>query len=337
MINVSQQTDNSLAAAEGLRPVNLRTDLAPLADLIELVFADSMDSSGRAALREMRYLSRMGVGLNVISHVNELANGVGMGYVWVANGQIVGNVSIYAGSWPQDLGSAWIIANVGVHPDYQKRGIARQLMQTSLEAIRQRGGTLAVLQVDEDNHPARHLYRTLGFREERTWTTWRRSSSIRTPTAHYSENVYIRRRRLGEWKTEMALANRLRPQHQGGMGWMRPLHPSLFRRSFWQTMGDWLSLRTIERLVIRAAEGDRLLASLWAESSFASRTRLTLMVDPLFQGIYDDLLLNNVVRRLGRTPLTIEHPTDEHITNDVLRRYHFTPQRDVIHMRWNAT
>lgn len=43
-----------------IRPVNLRTDLPTLADLIELVFAPTMDESGRAAIREMRYMSRMG-------------------------------------------------------------------------------------------------------------------------------------------------------------------------------------------------------------------------------------------------------------------------------------
>lgn len=60
----------------GLRPVNLRTDLAPLADLIELAFADSMDNSGRAAIREMRTLSRVAPGLGALLNVNEVAPGV---------------------------------------------------------------------------------------------------------------------------------------------------------------------------------------------------------------------------------------------------------------------
>ena len=96
---------------DGLRPVNLRTDLAPLADLIELAFADTMDNSGRAAVREMRYLSRMGPGLNVLAGVSDLTQGIGLGYVWIEDARLIGNVSIYPANWPSDAGDAWIIAN----------------------------------------------------------------------------------------------------------------------------------------------------------------------------------------------------------------------------------
>ena len=87
-------------AASGLRPVNLRTDLVPLADLIEIAFADTMDSSGRAAVREMRTLSRLGPGLSVLLGMNDLAQGVGLGFVWIEDGRLVGNTSVYPTSLP---------------------------------------------------------------------------------------------------------------------------------------------------------------------------------------------------------------------------------------------
>ena len=90
----------------GLRPINLRTGVSPLADLIELVFADNMDSGGRAALREMRAMSRMGPGLRILSHLNDIAAGVHQGFVWIADGKLVGNVSVYPAQWPAGLGSA---------------------------------------------------------------------------------------------------------------------------------------------------------------------------------------------------------------------------------------
>ena len=124
---------------DGVRPVNLRTDLQPLADLIEMVFADSMDSSGRAAVREMRFLSRMGYGLKLIARLNEMAQGISMGFVYVKDGQLVGNVSVYPASYPAELGETWILANVGVHPDWRRAGIADELMLASLDMIRQAG------------------------------------------------------------------------------------------------------------------------------------------------------------------------------------------------------
>ena len=120
------------ARIDGLRPVNLRTDLAQLADLIELVFADSMDQGGRAAVREMRYLSKVGIGISLIPGFNDLTQGINMGYVWIADGKLVGNVSIYPASRPNR--NTWIIANVGVHPDYQRRGIATGMMEASIDS-----------------------------------------------------------------------------------------------------------------------------------------------------------------------------------------------------------
>lgn len=335
MVSITRYT-NPASVQNGIRPINLRTDLAPLADLIELVFADSMDSNGRAALREMRYMSKMGFGLGLLSRMNDLALGVSLGYVWIADGQLVGNVSIYPANYPSDLGSTWIVANVGVHPTYQRRGIARQLMRASMDLIRQRGGKAAILQVDTENHAARELYRTLGFVEERAFTNWQRYSSMRLPPAERSSEIYIRHRRRTEWKAEMELAKHIRPQIRGGLGWLRPVHPSQFRKSLWSKLAAWISLQGTERLVIASREDNHILASLWIENAFASKTRLMLLVEPVVQGVYDSVLLQTAVRRFGRSTLVIEHPSDEEATAMVLRQYNFLPQRDVIHMRWDV-
>ncbi|MFN8450833.1 MAG: GNAT family N-acetyltransferase [Anaerolineae bacterium] len=335
MISLSLQDS---PATSGLRPVNLRTDLVPLADLIEIAFADTMDSSGRAAVREMRYLSRLGPGLNVLLGMNEVAQGVGLGFVWLEDGRVVGNTSVYPANVP--TGPAWIIANVAVHPDYRGRGIAGQLVQASLDMIRRRSRSrkaIAVLQVDADNAIAQHLYARLGFVAERSWTQWRRGSGARTPPPMNDPSIYITRRRANEWRAEYAMAQRLRPAAHGGIGWLRPLHPSFFHRSLFASVRDIFSMRSFERLVIRG-EQDELRAVMWVESAFAaSSIQLTLMVEPAFQGVYDEALINLMARRYSlRSALSIEHPTDEEVTSGVLRHYGFSPQRSLIHMRWEA-
>jgi hypothetical protein len=57
------------------------------------------------------------------------------------------------------------------------------------------------------------------------------------------------------------------------------------------------------------------------------------MVDPLFQGIYDDALINLAVRRYGYSAIVIENPNDEVVIANVLSRYNFMQQRQVVHMR----
>lgn len=332
MVTTPNQARSAALLTEGMRPINLRTDLAPLADLIELVFADTMDSNGRAALREMRYLSKLGVSLPLVSRVNELAMGISLGYVWVAQGRLVGNVSIYAADWPRDLGPTWIIANVGVHPEYQRQGIARRLMEASLGMIRKRHGARAILQVDVNNHAARALYRSMGFVEERAFTTWRRVGASRVPEPARPD-LHITRRGRTTWKEEMALARQVRPMEQGGLGWLRPLHPGVFRPPLTRQFSDWLNLRSTERLVIRDEDG-AVGATLWITSAVATRTRLTLMCAPQHRGTFDDALLNTAVKRFGRTPMVIEHPADDEATSSLLTGYRFVSQRTLVHARW---
>lgn len=323
-----------------MRPVNLRTDLAPLADLIELVFADSMDSNGRAALREMRLLSKWSVGLPLLAHINETATGIDLGYVWIEDGKLVGNVSVYPARWPAGLGGAWIIANVGVHPDYQRRGIARRLMHASMDMIRARGGKHAILQVDYHNYKAHDLYTQLGFVDERAFSLWRRSGSPRVPIPMQDLALHISHRRRSEWLIEYALAQRMRPMYQGGLGWLRPLHPSFFRSSVWRWLTDLVNLRRLERLVIRHPEDESLLASMWVESGFGAATRLTLLMDEpsreFHPAAYTEALISTAVRRFGPEVLTIEHPYEDDFTNAVLEHYRFIRQRTVMHMRWDA-
>jgi len=324
------------SASGGLRPVNLRTDLAPLADLIELAFSDSMDSSGHAAVREMRALSHIGPGLNILAGVNDLTQGINFGYVWIARDKLIGNVSIYPANYPAQFGTAWIIANVAVHPDYRGRGIAARLMEASMNAIRARGGALAILQVERDNTIARRLYENLGFITERTWVNWRRSSMLPAPAPLEDRGVFISRRRRGEWRGEFALAQRLFPSSRGGMGWLRPLYAGLFRPSLTKRINDWLNLRTTERLVIRSRDERHVLAALWLFTGFMTSTvELKLLVEPDYQGWYDEALLNLAVRRSGaRQPLIIEHPADDEVTTALLQKYAFRPQRTLVHMRW---
>lgn len=322
------------AQADGPRPVNLRTDLAPLADLIEVAFASSMDSNGRAAVREMRYLSRVGFGLNMLAGMNELAQGMGLGYVWVADGKLVGNVSVYPA--PSNMPKTWVIVNVAVYPEYQGQGIATRLMQSTMDMIRERGGQRAILQVDADNEPAKRVYLKLGFKHERAWTAWRRNSLISRPPP-LPNGPHIAHRATGEWRAEYALAERVRPDDLGGIGWLRPLHIAQFRQPFWKQLTDWLTLQTTERLVIRSDDESQIHASMWIENGFASpSTHLTLLVDPEYEGLYDEALLNTVVRRFGGNALMLEHPADRETTNALLRRYQFSPRREVIHMRWDV-
>lgn len=318
---------------DGIRPVKLSTDLAPLADLIELSFRHTMDENGRAAIREMRYMSKMGAGLNILGRVNDLTIGINMGFVWIQNGHLVGNVSIYPANWQVDLGQAWIIANVAVHPDYQRRGIARKLMIASLDAIQQKGGKHAILQVDYDNRSAIKLYEGLNFVRERAFTTWWRTSMTSRPP-HIDSDIHITRPRRSDFDAEYALAKAQRPNHRGGIGWLKPVHMRVYKPSLWQQVSSIFSMNNDERLIIRSQDKSAILADLTIARGFGmSRTRLTLIADP---AAHDDCvppLVTSVLRRYRSTAFVIEHPHDDKAMTKLLHEYRFFPHRTVWHMR----
>ena len=319
---------------DGLRPVDLRADLRPLADLIELVFADSMDSSGRSAIREMRYLSHMGYALKLIARMNELALGISLGFVYVADGKLVGNVSIYPAGYPKALGETWILANVAVHPDYQRRGIACVLVEASLDMIRKRDGARAILQVNCDNIAAQKLYERQGFIYERAWRIWRRSGFMRSRVSA-GARLRISHLRASEWLAELALAEAARPNSLGGIGWQKPVHRSTLFTPIWKRLLNLISLSGMERLVIRDEASREILASCWLESGLSfSNVRGWLFASPHVDcQPYARALINYVVSRHDRATILWEHPRDDEVANQLLRDYQFKIQRELWHMR----
>jgi putative acetyltransferase len=57
---------------------------------------------------------------------------------------------------------------IGVHPDFQRRGIGRALMQHLIDHAKKNGLRRLELYVRSDNHAAQALYRGLGFHHEGT-------------------------------------------------------------------------------------------------------------------------------------------------------------------------
>lgn len=316
----------------GVRQVNIRTDLAAIAELIELSF--NVDETGRATARELRALSQSGMLLGILKRLDRLLDGLGQGFVWVEQGRVVANVSIAAAGYPRSLGTGYIIANVAVHPDFRRRGFARAVMQAAIAHIRSKGGNFAILQVEASNHGAQKLYRELGFTEERTFIRWQRPSNVRPPQK-LDDMPYITLRQGNEWRAEYELARIVRPNRRGGLAWLRPTHPDLFRPAIWRFWGLLMSGQSVERWIIRSADERRILASLRALISFGGTVRLELLVHPSHWGKLERPLLNFVLRRFDgqARALIMEHPADDDYTSSLLEEYGFYLKHKLVHMR----
>lgn len=317
------------ALETGLRPVQIRRDLGAMADLIEIAFGAQMDASGRAAVQEMRAMSRSGALLWLLVSLDRaLMKSLTHGYVWIdpASHKLVGNVSLY----PAGFNNTWIIANVAVHPDFRRRGIAQQMMEATLELAHEKQARRVQLQVEANNSGALRLYEGLGFRTLRAFIRWRRAAHLMPPQP-LNPMPHITLRSPREWRAEMALAQEVRPDQRGGIGWMHPVRPHEFRSSLW---------RHRDHFIVRHPEdANRLDGVMRIETKLgAAHANVDLMVVPEQQGILEEALINFGIRFLadrGRG-MVIQHPSDDIAATEVFRRYHFENLRHLVHMEWTT-
>lgn len=314
-------------AFSGMRPVRYRRDLAQIADLIELCFAGTLDAGGRAALREMRLTSQMGPLLWMVGRLLR-AIPEANGFVWEEAGRVVGNVTVV----PAGYGDGYVIANVAVYPDFRRRGIARELMRAAL-ALVERQGKFATLQVDAENEGARRLYESLSFATQRIFTRWRRPT-LKPTLGTVNSTLPLRRLARRDVPSLVALAERVRPNTSGGMGWLRPTQARTLRP---QRLGELAMLVGGTRTDCWALKdtGGALIAALRAERRLGGLTTVfDALVQPDAQGHLEDALVAETIQRLdGRIhPLLTDHPAGDSAMNEALTRHDFRPERTLVHM-----
>ncbi|MCS6907579.1 MAG: GNAT family N-acetyltransferase, partial [Anaerolineales bacterium] len=185
-----------------VRPLDPSKDLWKIADLIELCFAETLDQSGREYIRQLRQVAKDPHYFWIGSSENHLY-APREGFVWEEEGKIVGNLSLFR--FCTRMGIEYLIANVAVHPEFRRRGIAKLLTQRALDHIRRRGGCRAWLNVREDNQPAYLLYCKLEFVEQLRRTHWQFSPDsspmrLKSPSPLLTGQLQIKRRSPLDWE-----------------------------------------------------------------------------------------------------------------------------------------
>lgn len=143
------------ATPSQIRAFNPFRDLGDLADLVQVSFADELESTGSHVVDDLRQMSLMGPALHLAAPFVELFGG----YVWIEDGRLVGNVTLVE----DERTHTWSISNVAVMPEHRERGIAAQLLDSAIRHVKRCRGRRILLQVRADNTTALGLYRRRGF------------------------------------------------------------------------------------------------------------------------------------------------------------------------------
>ncbi|MEA4909184.1 MAG: GNAT family N-acetyltransferase [Chloroflexi bacterium] len=210
-----------------IRPLDARRDLFAIADLIELCFASQMDQDGWEYLKSIRRIAHENSSTRWIISAGERIPYPMNGLVWEEDGKIVGNLTLIP--YLKNFRWKYLIANVAVHPDYRRRGIARQLTHQAITQLQDMGAESIWLQVRADYFPAYNLYRSLGFVDRAQRTTWLCESC---PPANHppGETLKAGHRTRRDWKLQEAWLKDNYPPH---IAWYFPLNLASFRPNLW--------------------------------------------------------------------------------------------------------
>lgn len=312
-----------------IRQVQTRKDVAAVADLIELCFADTMDADGREYVRFLRRVALHGVGfLGKSAPVLSSSTLPIQGFVWEQDGKIVGNLTLIP-FYKRDT-RYYLIANVATHPHYRRRGIARLLTQYALDYIHEKGPAQAWLHVRSDNYGAQNLYRALGFVDQLSRTTWQWNPDDWADENPVPQGVTVTRRHMADWEQQSAWLDSIYPPD---VTWNLPLDKKSLKPGFWHEMHQFMT--HTEVVHFSARKQGRLIGVASCDTSHVMTDFLWLAVDPQEEDTAIRALLPAVQRWKDHSRgLAVNFPAGR--AEDAFKSATFQPHLTLIWMKYES-
>jgi ribosomal protein S18 acetylase RimI-like enzyme len=307
---------------EHIRRLDVRRDLARVADLVEMCFSDTLDPEGRQYLNEMRRAAQAASMMRVASSLIEDTAYLPSGYIWEEDEQLVGNLSLIPINLHGKRG--YMIANVATHPEHRGRGIATALTITALRYAEGHGAAGVWLQVRDDNPTAIHIYEMNGFTERLRRTSWYSGPSYElssTPTG-----VRVLNRQSRHWPLQRTWLTRLYP---ADLTWNIPFDWNLFRPDLWGLLYRTFSLEYLRHWSVE--HNNELRGTLSWKHSRGYADNLWLAVPEPIDEQATEVLLTSARSALRMDqPLRLNYPAGAAV--NILRKAGFYPQQTLIWM-----
>lgn len=314
-------------SSSGPRPINLAKDSRQVLKLLDQSFGRRYRSLGQRVLYDRLSLSQANP---LVLRFNMMTSGFIPGFVWEEDGRIVGNLTLLGSEMP----GRYLIANVAVHPDFRRRGIARGLLHEALDHIIGQGGRTVMLQVESDNDPAITLYLTSGFHIVGTIKRWQTSPSNLRYVPIQADSVG-RVRLIGrqDWRAAYHLDRAI---VHPDLNWPIPPTPDFYKTGIWRSIVDFVNGRKFTAWVteVQTSNGDRkkLVGLISISSEWGRPTWLRIRVDPAWQEEAEPMLMNNAIKYLKGNrsgTVRINHPADDQLANQMLSEANFRIQRSL--------
>jgi ribosomal protein S18 acetylase RimI-like enzyme len=309
MVSQIQSIPHDAELPPQLRRMDPARDMADIADVIEVAFFNELSPGGHLIMRDLRLLNTLGPLIWVVTRaIPSMRNLLG-GYVWEEDGRVIANTTL---TRADERGRHWVVSNVAVLPEYRRRGIARAMMEATIEYVRQQGGKRIMLQVHCDNKGAKTLYKGLGFDYVETVTEMRSHYIRRTAFSHPS-NVVVCQPEAKRWQDAYEVASAAIPST---VQKIRPLRVENFRLeapSLMQRLRHILFGTPLEHWWVEV-DGN-LMGLLTIQRQFNQQNeRFELLIHPKAVNLVEEALLNKLTHSL-RGHGTIHSGIASHLTH----------------------
>ncbi len=291
------------------RPIDLRRDLNAVADLMERCFSDTLDPDGLRYLKQMRAAAR-NPGYARWARIG--ADGASIpvsGYVWEEAGALVGNLTLIP--YYTLKARYYLIANVAVHPDFRRKGIASRMTSVALEHARQRGAQSVWLHVRQENEGAVRLYRLAGFVEQARRSTWHLeppgsgeavAPGILPGVAH--PEVRVQERRSPDWRYQRQW---LVDRYPKTLSWHLSLKLNALRPDLWGFFHRFMNDLQVRQW--SAYRGKQLVGVLAWQAMPSYADSLWLAAPSQSEDLAARCLLEHIRRHMvQRRPLALDYP-----------------------------
>jgi len=247
------------------------------------------------------------------------------GFVCREDGRIVATVSV------QQQGNderTWEVAAVATHPDYRRRGLARQLVTFVMNFAYANGAQTCVLNVLAENQPAYNLYLDLGFVHYDSITEFK-LEQLPTLTAKPTDGYTLRPMKITEWWARFEIT---RLEIPAEVQRFLPVTEDRFRQSTLQRLVVplFMRLQGVDNHFWAAEKEGQVVGYLHLSANRSPQIphNLKLRIDPAHRERLAEPMLTLALELLQPYPrenLLLSVRTDLTDMLELLQRYHFQP------------
>jgi ribosomal protein S18 acetylase RimI-like enzyme len=312
---------SAIAADPHIRQIDPWRDGRAVANLLETSFHDEIiDDSGHRMIQSLR---NYGV-------FDALAFGFGTGFVWMENGELIGNASVQRNATHRDI---WIIGNVATHVAHRNRGIGRAIVEACIHYAIARGARRMALQADETNKPALHLYEKLGFERAGAVTHYLRSPVRVRPVETQTSPSAIRTARWSDRAQVWTLARRNLPEL---LTFAEPFDKRIYQLGFRWSLVNALNGNVEQWHVSDALQRGCLIGAVRTRVNFeGSNHHLELMLSDE-AGISEGVaLIERALQRFEKyisRPIYAAQSRPHGASHAAFQEMNFQPTRTLVHM-----